>query len=200
MSAQGVAAQPPGELDLFLFGEGTHRRLWDVLGAHLLPSGGASFAVWAPNALRVCVVGDWSGWNAEPAEVTPLTPQGNSGIWWGVEPRAQAGERYKFLIHGADGEASERADPVALAAELPPATASVLFQSDYEWRSSATSDWRRDRSERNSGRLSVYEVHLGSWRRHPDGQSHTARELAEPLADWACSLGFTHVEFMPVAS
>jgi len=200
VSAQGLNAQPPGELDLFLFGEGTHRRLWDLLGAHLQQAGGASFAVWAPNAQQVCVAGDWSEWNSQPPEVTVLSPQQDSGIWWGFEARARAGDRYKFLVQGHDGQVTERADPVAVAAELPPATASVLFQTNYAWTSPAGSGWRLARSERNSGRLSVYEVHLGSWRRHPDGQSHSARELAEPLADWASSLGFTHVELLPVAS
>ena len=200
MSAHGAAAQPPGELDLFLFGEGTHRRLWDLLGAHLCESGGATFAVWAPNAQQVSVVGDWAGWNDSSAEATLLATQGNSGIWWGFEPRAQPGDRYKFLVTGQNGQTTERADPLATAAEVPPATASVLFESSYEWNSPPGEDWRSSRSNRNSGRLSVYEVHLGSWRRHSDGRAHTARELAEPLADWASSLGFTHIELMPVAS
>ena len=200
MSAHGAAAQPPGELDLFLFGEGTHRRLWDLLGAHLCESGGATFAVWAPNAQQVSAVGDWAGWNDSSAEATLLATQGNSGIWWGFEPRAQPGDRYKFLVTGQNGQTTERADPLATAAEVPPATASVLFESSYEWNSPPGEDWRSSRSNRNSGRLSVYEVHLGSWRRHSDGRAHTARELAEPLADWASSLGFTHIELMPVAS
>ena len=200
MSAHGAAAQPPGELDLFLFGEGTHRRLWDLLGAHLCESGGATFAVWAPNAQQVSVVGDWAGWNESSAEATLLATQGNSGIWWGFEPRARLGDRYKFLVTGQNGQTTERADPLAAAAEVPPATASVLFESSYEWNSPAGEDWRTARSDRNSGRLSVYEVHLGSWRRHSDGQAHSARELAEPLAEWASSLGFTHIELMPVAS
>ncbi len=200
MQASGRAAQPPGELDLFLFGEGTHRRLWDLLGGHLHEAGGATFAVWAPNAKQVSVVGDWAGWNFGSTGETLLAPQGTSGIWWGCEPRAKAGDRYKFLIDGVDGQRSERADPVATAAEVPPATASVLFATNYDWTSASSADWRAARAERNSGRLSVYEVHLGSWRRHPDGRAHTAREAAEPLADWASSLGFTHVELMPVAS
>ena len=104
MSALGAAAQQPGELDLFLFGEGTHRRLWDLLGAHLCESGGATFAVWAPNAQQVSVVGDWAGWNESSAEATLLATQGNSGIWWGFEPRARLGDRYKFLVTGQNGQ------------------------------------------------------------------------------------------------
>jgi len=192
---------PPGELDLHLFGQGTHRRLWEVLGGALLdPSGsrgGATFAVWAPNARRVRVRGDWSFWSAAKGEATELAPQGSSGIWWGAEPRAWEGHRYKYEITGADGRVTERADPVGTAAELPPAQASVLTHSRYEWDDG---DWRRDRAVRNDDRWSIYEVHLGSWRRHPDGRSHTASELAVPLADHVAGLGFTHVELMPVAS
>jgi len=203
----------PGDLDLHLFGEGTHRRLWELLGAHLLPGGGASFAVWAPNALDVRVRGDWSSWSSDLEQSTVLDPQGSSGIWWGVEPRAQPGHRYKFAVHGADGVTTLRADPLAIAAEVPPGTASVLSGSHYRWTSDesaapestpgpgeAEDAWRGARAARNSGRLSVYEVHLGSWRRHPDGTPHSAKELAEPLADWAVSLGFTHIELMPVAT
>ncbi len=207
----GARANPPGELDLHLFGEGTHRRLWELLGAHLLPSGGASFAVWAPNARRVRVLGDWDGWSTADPTTTTLEPQSSSGIWWGVEPRAEPGHRYKFEVLGADGRTVLRADPLATAAEVPPGTASVLFESRYRWSDADDPHpigpdgrpeelWRIERAERNAGRQSVYEVHLGSWRRHPDGVAHTARELAEPLADWAVELGFTHLELMPVAT
>ena len=194
----------PGELDLHLFGEGTHRRLWELLGAHLSPTGGASFAVWAPNAHDVRVLGDWSHWSADEQGATQLVAQGASGIWWGVESRALVGHRYKFEVHGADGVTTLRADPLATAAEVPPGTASVLYDTSYAWSdgSPASTDepWRDARSTRNGARLSVYEAHLGSWRRHPDGTPHSARELAEPLADWTVSLGFTHIELMPVAT
>jgi 1,4-alpha-glucan branching enzyme len=193
----------PGELDRHLFGEGRHRRLWDLLGGHLLgPGRGASFAVWAPNARRVRVLGDWNHWTPVARDALELTPQGSTGIWAGVEPRARAGHAYKYEITGADGHITLRADPMGQAAEVPPATASVLFTSTHRWAADAdpARDWRAERAERNAGRLSTYEVHLGSWRRHPDGRSHTARELAEPLADWAVDLGFTHLELMPVAT
>jgi 1,4-alpha-glucan branching enzyme len=194
------ALLPPGEVDLHLFNEGRHFRLWDLLGGHLVGDDGARFAVWAPNARRVRVRGDWNGWSDADGEATELRQQGGSGIWWGLEPRARAGHRYKFELHGADGRTTLRADPVGTCAELPPATASVLWESGYEWRSGAGHAWRDARTERNAGRMSVYEVHLGSWRRHPDGRPHSARELAEPLADWATGLGFTHLELMPVAA
>lgn len=187
----------PGEVDRYLFSEGRHRRLWELLGGHVDPAGGATFAVWAPNARRVRVVGDWGHWSHEPAQAPELEPQGSTGIWWGEVPGAAAGHRYKFEVTGADGSISLRADPVATCAEVPPGTASELFVPDHRW---SAGDWRQQRAARNEGRLSVYEVHLGSWRRHPDGRQHSARELAEPLADWATGLGFTHVELMPVAT
>jgi 1,4-alpha-glucan branching enzyme len=204
----GPLPAPPGDVDLYLFNEGRHRRLWELLGGHLLPGGGASFAVWAPNARRVRVLGDWQFWSTDEDEAIDLEPQASSGIWWGVEPRARIGQAYKYEITGADGRTTLRADPVARQAEVPPRTASILAPEGAfavargepaPWRDPG-GPWRRERAERNSGRLSIYEVHLGSWRRHPDGSSHSARELAEPLADWAAELGFTHVELMPVAT
>ena len=197
---------PPGEIDLYLFNEGRHRRLWELLGGHLLPGSGATFAVWAPNARRIRVRGDWQHWSE--ADAVDLAPQRSSGIWWGHDGRARAGDAYKFEITGADGRVSLRADPLARQAELPPRTASVLAPEGVfavgrgepsPWRNPGEG-WRSERIERNSGRLSVYEVHLESWRRHPDGTQHSARQLAEPLAEWASGLGFTHVELMPVAS
>jgi 1,4-alpha-glucan branching enzyme len=182
-----------------LFNEGSHRRLWELLGGHLVDGGGATFAVWAPNAHRVRVVGDWSDWATDTASATELEPQASTGIWWGFESRARPGHRYKFEVSGADGQLTLRADPVATAAEIPPATASVLHRPAHVW-AEPEDDWREARRRRNAGRLSIYEVHLGSWRRHPDGRPHDARELAEPLADWAVELGFTHLELMPVAT
>ncbi len=191
---------PPGDLDRYLFAEGRHRRLWELLGARPLPEGGATFAVWAPDASSVSVVGDWTGW-LDDQRATALEPQGSTGIWWCHDPRARSGQRYKFRVSGADGIVRLRADPVARRAETAPGTASILELSTYQWSEATGGDvWRERRAIRNQGRLSTYEVHLGSWRRHPDGRSHSARELAEPLADWAVELGFTHVELMPVAT
>jgi 1,4-alpha-glucan branching enzyme len=199
-----VSASPalgPGEVDLYLFGEGRHRRLWQLLGGHALGGAGARFAVWAPNARRVRVRGDWSYWSDAASDVLDLTPQGSSGIWWGVEPRAHAGHAYKYEITGPDGVVTLRADPVGQRAELPPRTASVLNPPGPTTAWADPGDgWRSDRARRNQGRLSVYEAHLGSWRRHPDGRAHGARELAGPLADWVAGLGFTHIELMPVAT
>ncbi len=188
-----VSPMSVGELDLFLFGEGRHRRLWEWMGAR--PSAdGTSFAVWAPNAREVEVVGDWSGWVAG----TSLEATGDSGVWTGKVPEAKVGQAYKFRIRTPDGASVLRADPYARWAEVPPATASrIAAPSGHVW---TPGDWEADRRARNDGRLSIYEVHLGSWRRHPDGQSHSYRQVAAPLAEHAAGLGFTHVELMPVAA
>jgi len=207
-AAPGPDPAPPGDVDLYLFNEGRHRRLWELLGAHALPGGGATFAVWAPNADRVRVVGDWEHWSDADGDALDLAPIASSGIWWGVEPRAGVGHTYKFEVAGADGRVTLRADPLARQAEVPPRNASVIAADGAVARSLGVASpwsepadsWRRARAARNDGRLSVYEVHLGSWRRHPDGSSHTARQLAGPLADWAVELGFTHVELLPVAT
>ena len=195
-----------GDVDRHLISEGRHRRLWEALGGHLLDRdgepAGASFAVWAPNARSVRVVGDWNHWSDDPAHSVLLEPQGSTGVHAGVDPRAREGQAYKYLVEEPSGRRTLRADPVATAAEAPPATASVLRRSRHEWQGDADpgSDWRAARAVRNAGRMSVYEVHLGSWRRHPDGRPHSYCELADELPAWVAGLGFTHVEFLPVAT
>jgi 1,4-alpha-glucan branching enzyme len=188
-----VTVATPGELDLHLFAEGRHRRLWEWMGAHA-GDRGTEFAVWAPNATSVEVVGDWSGWTSGDR----LEPNGDSGVWTGTASGARTGQAYKFRLGTRDGASVLRADPYARWTEVPPATASrISGPSTFAWSSG---DWRAERSARNAGRLSVYEVHLGSWRRHPDGQAHSYRQLAVPLAEHVAGLGFTHLELMPVAA
>jgi 1,4-alpha-glucan branching enzyme len=183
-----------GEVDLHLIGEGRHERLWDVLGAHVRTAGevtGVAFAVWAPNARGVRVVGDFNHWNGEGHEMRPL---GTSGVWELFVPAAGDGTHYKFEIHGADGSWKLRADPMAFRSEAPPATASVVFTSAYAWDDR---DWMTARARGGSAHnrpMSVYEVHLGSWRR---GRSY--RELADELTAYVVETGFTHVELLPVA-
>jgi 1,4-alpha-glucan branching enzyme len=183
------------DADLYLFNEGTHHRLYDKLGVHLIEGGGAEFAVWAPNAAQVSVIGDWNGWQAG---ADPLAPTGSSGIWSGTVPRAHRGNRYKYRIesrHG--GYVVDKADPVGCWHEEPPKTASVVWDTWYEWRDD---DWMAERGRRaaHDQPVSIYELHLGSWRRHGDGRWMSYRELAEPLADYVSSTGFTHVELMPI--
>jgi len=183
-----TAAAPPSDFDLFLITEGRHEQLWRVLGAHPR-DGGTSFAVWAPNAREVRVVGEGPGWGVH--EGAPMTHLGNCGVWYAFVPGVRPGQRYKYRIHGADGSWTDRADPMASAAECPPNTASVVYASTYRWRDE---EWMGCRGVDPYARpLSVYEVHLGSWR---PGLSYV--ELAHALAEHVGGLGFTHVELLPV--
>jgi 1,4-alpha-glucan branching enzyme len=178
-----------GELDLHLIAEGRHERLWTVLGAHRHGTGTA-FAVWAPAARGVRVVGDFTGWG--PHDGWPMRSLGGSGIWELYVPDAQLGQRYKYRILGQDGGWREKADPMAMRTEQPPATASVIYESGYTW---ADAGWlaRRARYAPHAEAMSVYEVHLGSWRL---GLSYV--DLADQLTGYLREMGFTHVEFMPV--
>ncbi|HEX4866039.1 MAG TPA: 1,4-alpha-glucan branching protein GlgB [Acidimicrobiales bacterium] len=186
---------PPTADDLWLFHEGKHERLWEVLGAHPSPGGGPTrFAVWAPAARSISVVGEWNGWTGGVDRLERLE---GSGVWTGGAD-APDGALYKYEIEGADGAVTQRADPMAQSTEGPDGTASRVFHSTHEWRDDA---WMRSRGDLDpvAGRISTYEVHLGSWRRHPDGRPHSYRELAPALADHVLGLGFTHVELLPPA-
>src|SRR6185437_250849 len=182
-----------GELDLYLIGEGRHEQLWRALGARPMVidgDAGTAFAVWAPNARGVRVVGDFNFWDGR---AHPMRSLGGAGVWELFVPGVGAGTRYKFSICGPDGEWRDKADPMAAYAETPPATASVVYQSDYTW---GDADWLAERADRQplASAMSVYEVHLGSWR---PGLSY--RDLAAELVAYVTDMGFTHVEFLPVA-
>ena len=184
-----------GERDAYLFREGTHSRLYDVLGCHPAKEGGAHFAVWAPNAESVSVIGDWNYWSGD---ADPLAPSADgTGIWHGHVPNAAVGQAYKYRIRSRHGGYTvDKADPVAFSAELPPATASRVCELSYEWNDA---EWMSTRGPRNAlgAPMSVYEVHLGSWRRQ-DGRFLGYREIAHQLAAYVKETGFTHVELMPV--
>jgi 1,4-alpha-glucan branching enzyme len=180
--------------DLYLFGEGTHGRLASKLGAHIVRDG-ASFAVWAPNAERVSVIGDFNGWDTAS---DPLEPVASSGIWSGRVEGARKGQTYKFHIRSRHaGYRVDKADPFAFRAETPPKTGSIVWDLIYDW---GDAEWLAARAERNglSAPMSIYEVHLGSWRRGPDAGWLGYRDVAPQLADHALDLGFTHVELLPV--
>ncbi len=182
--------------DLYLFNEGSHFRLWEHLGAHPA-EGGTLFGVWAPNAERVSVIGDFNGW--DPG-AHPLRPVGSSGIWEGLVPGVGKGTVYKFHIVARGGHwRGDKADPLAFFAETPPRTASIVWDLDYEW---GDGRWMQARQARNarSAPWSIYEVHLGSWMRDERGghRSLSYRELAPRLADYCERMGFTHVELLPV--
>ena len=186
-----------GEVDLHLIGEGRHERLWDALGAHVrtydTPAGqvtGTSFAVWAPTAQGVRVTGDFDGW---AGWTHPMRSLGSSGVWEIFVPGVGVGTRYKFQILGRDGQWRDKADPMAYATEIPPSTASVVTALHHEWNDA---DWmaRRAASTPHAEPMSVYEVHLASWRQGLD-----YRQMAHQLVEYLDDTGFTHVELLPVA-
>ncbi len=181
--------------DLYLFNEGNHFRLYERLGAHQRDSS-TSFAVWAPNARRVSVVGDWNGWDGRR---DPMAPIARSGIWETAIAEVGAGHRYKFRIEGADGRTVDKADPFAFEAEVPPLTASIVTVSDHRW---TDDDWMTNRAsrQRHDAPMAIYELHLGSFLRDlaPPYFPLNYRDVTERLADHVAGLGFTHVELMPV--
>ncbi len=186
-----------GDQDLHLFNEGAHVRLYEKLGAHPATVGsetGTRFAVWAPNAAAVPVVGDFNGWAAGAA---PLEPCGSSGLWEGFVPGVEPGALYKFHVASrVAGYRVAKSDPFAFEAETPPRTASRVARLDYAW---GDDEWMRTRGGRvaREAPISIYEIHLGSWRRERDGDMPSYRELAPQLVDYVSHMGFTHVEFLP---
>ncbi|TVQ30303.1 MAG: 1,4-alpha-glucan branching protein GlgB [Phycisphaeraceae bacterium] len=188
--------------DIYLFNEGTHHKLYDKLGCRLTTQEGvkgAHFAVWAPNAERVTVFGDFNGWDKGSHR---LHPRGSSGIWEGFIEGVERGSHYKFHISPRGGGRSvDKADPFALYAEKPPRTASIAWDLDYEWNDEK---WMQERKNRNALHtpMSIYEMHLGSWRRVVEEgareRSLTYLEMAEKLADYVERMGFTHVQLLPI--
>ncbi len=186
-----------GDVDLHLIGEGRHENLWTVLGANLHHYNsvlgdihGVSFAVWAPNARAVRVKGDFNAWNGT---INAMRSLGGSGVWELFLPGVEPGARYKYEILGSDGVWREKADPMAKGTEVPPLTGSRVVESTYTFQDAEWMEARAGRDPHNSP-MSVYEVHLGSWRLGLD-----YREMADQLAEYVAWQGFTHVEFMPVA-
>jgi 1,4-alpha-glucan branching enzyme len=198
-------AKPPEttlltEDDLYLFNEGTDYRIYQKLGAHHLTVDGQQgtyFAVWAPDARKVSVIGDFNGWDRASH---PLQPRGQSGIWEGFIPGVGRGTLYKYhIISRYKGSIREKADPLAIYNETPPKTASIVWDLEYDW---GDQEWLAKRGEHNAldKPVAIYEVHLGSWRRLPQEghRSLNYRELAVQLTDYVLQTGFTHVEFLPV--
>ncbi|HEY9811904.1 MAG TPA: 1,4-alpha-glucan branching protein GlgB [Halomicronema sp.] len=187
------------EDDLYLFNEGSHFHLYNKLGAHPVSHNGTKgtyFAVWAPNARYVAVKGDFNGWNKDSH---PLKLRAASGIWEGFVPNLSQGIVYKYHIVSHNNYEVEKADPVALASEVPPKTASVIWDSEYTWNDS---EWMAKRSGINNlnSPISIYELHIGSWMRVPEdgNRSLSYRELAPKLAEYLKKMNFTHVEFLPI--
>ena len=195
-----------GDLDMYLFGEGRHERLWEALGARVMhyqdpmgssdgvsgkPLVGTAFSVWAPNAHAVRVVGNFNGWDGRKHAMREL---GSSGIWELFIPGVQDGEVYKYQILNANNEWVMKADPMERSHEIPPATGSVVVDSTFTWDDAAWMD-RRKRTNPHEGPVSIYEVHAGSWKQGIKNY----RDLADQLVDYVAKEGFTHVEFMPLA-
>ncbi|MHC0054491.1 1,4-alpha-glucan branching protein GlgB [Actibacterium sp. D379-3] len=189
-----------GEMDEYLFAEGTHRRLWQVLGAHLIThegTQGTHFAVWAPNAWRVSVVGDFNFWDGRRHA---MRRRGSTGVWEVFVPDVGQGVHYKYEIVGPDGTLLPlKADPVGFGAEHPPSTASVVRDiGGHDWQDG---QWMAERTGRNArtAPITIYEVHLGSWRKRDGWRRMSYLEAAGELVDYVADMGFTHIEFMPVS-
>jgi 1,4-alpha-glucan branching enzyme len=189
-----------GELDIHLFSEGNHRRLWEAMGANprtLDGEPGTAFSVWAPNARRVSVISDYGGWDGR---VFPMRSLGASGVWELFIPGLGPGALYKFEIKTQEGGLRFKADPLGKRAEIPPASASIVDASSHRWNDEA---WMKRRAQEDITRqaVNIYEIHLGSWRRVPEEghRSLSYREAAEQLVPYMKAHGFTHVELMPIA-
>ena len=188
------------ENDLYLFGEGNERRIYEKLGAHpcrIDGVSGTSFAVWAPNAQRVSVIGDFNGWDARHH---PMRMLGQSGVWELFAPGCGVGSHYKFQILQADDELREKADPFGLFFEIDAkvGASTVCDNGRFAW---SDSEWigQREQCDPRTQPMSIYEIHLGSWRKKTNGEFYSYRELAGPLVDYVRQMGFTHVEFLPVS-
>jgi 1,4-alpha-glucan branching enzyme len=189
------------DFDLHLFSEGTHHRVWEKLGSHIITIGdvtGVHFAVWAPNAQRVSVIGDFNGWDGRVHQMRKLVP---SGIWEIFVPDLPEGACYKYEVRTHGAHLLEKADPYARRFEVPPRSASIIWNDGrYEWTDQG---WMSDRPSYRGWHdrpMSVYEVHLGSWRRVPEEGNRflTYREMAATLVQYVREMGYTHIELMPV--
>ncbi len=181
--------------DIYLYNIGNAQKAWLTMGAHYIPERGAyRFCVWAPNAAQVSVVGDFNGWDAKQLPME----KGEGGIFVGYSDKAEPGNCYKYYIVGYDGTARYKADPFAFYSELRPNTASRICELDgYEWQD-AEFIKKRDKQPQFRKPVSIYELHLGSWRVKPDGSFYNYREIADQLAPYIKEMGFTHVELMPI--
>jgi 1,4-alpha-glucan branching enzyme len=182
--------------DIFYFNEGRFFRMYEKLGAHVMGEGGVHFAVWAPNAAEVSIIGDFNGWERKRHNLHAV---GSSGIWAGIVPEAREGQAYKYFIRSQNGYEVEKADPVGFCMETPPHTASVIRSLHYHWNDQEWMQARKDRQGLDAP-MSIYEVHLGSWRRKMEdgGRSLSYTELADELVAYLRDHNYTHAEFMPI--
>src|SRR5258708_1582766 len=188
------------DFDIHLFRSGKHFKLYEKLGAHTADfknQSGIYFAVWAPNAKDISVIGNFNQWQNGQHNLNPRWDE--SGIWEGFFPGIEKGEAYKYAIHSNTGEYLEKADPFALYAEIPPCTASIIWEHEYSWKDDEWLDQRKSLAGKSQP-YSVYEVHLGSWKRKPEDGTRwlSYKELIDELVPYVMNAGFTHVEFLPV--
>jgi 1,4-alpha-glucan branching enzyme len=190
------------DFDIYLFRQGSHFKLYEKFGAHLMAADdgteGVYFAVWAPNAKTMSVTGDFNGWNSATNKLSCRAD--GSGIWEGFIPGLEAGTLYKFHVESSSNKyRANRGDPFAYYAEVPPQTSPIIWDINYQWQDAG---WMRKRKNRNAltSPISIYEVHLGSWRRKSSGKDAwlNYREMAPLLAEYVNEQGFTHVEFLPI--
>lgn len=201
MTTQATGSPFISDFDVHLFAEGTHERIYDKLGAHVIEVDGVKgthFAVWAPNAARVSVIGDFNSWNTE---ANAMNMDHGTGIWTIFLPGLIQGTLYKYAVHGHNGYFAEKTDPVGFFSEMRPRTASVVWELDnYKWQDAK---WLAERQKHNGldAPVSIYELHLGSWMRVPDDGNRwlTYREMAEQLIPYLQKMHFTHVEVLPVS-
>jgi len=200
ISSEGGYISLWSDYDMNLFKGGVHYRLYELMGSHIVNTDGIEgtyFSVWAPNAARVAVIGNFNGWNRDSHNMSVRWD--SSGIWEVFIPGIGQGEYYKYYIESPSGFAVEKADPYAIHAETPPATASIVWPREHKW---TDKKWVKDRQQHNfeSKPMSIYELHIGSWRRNSAEKDAflSYRQLADELPGYCSYMGFTHVEFMPV--
>jgi len=187
------------DFDINLFKGGKHYRLYDKLGSHIVEVDGVAgtyFAVWAPSAKAVSVVGNFNLWNAEEHQLNVRWD--SSGIWEGFIPNIGKGEIYKYKIQSNNNDIwTEKADPFARYCEHPPNTASIIWTAEHNWKDDAWMGYRKDKNGLDKP-YSVYEVHLGSWKKNAENKFLTYKEFAKDLVEYVKEMGYTHVEFMPI--
>lgn len=193
------------ELDMYLFGQSTHYDIYKKMGAHVGENQGETgvfFDVWAPHASAVAVIGEFNDWN-ETSQMMEKLPQSDMGIYEAFIPEAKPGQLYKYLIYTPDGRKLYKADPYASTAELRPGTASKIAKpGEYEWSDSTWMNKRKEQENFWEQPMSIYEVHPGSWKKHPTQENdgfYSYRDLAKSLADYVCEMGYTHVELMGIS-
>ncbi len=193
--SQNLPENNPSDFPLYVFHEGKNYRAGDFFGAHKTENGDFVFRVWAPHAKEVFTVGDFNGWNES---ASPMKKLNDNGVWECICSGVKIYDCYKFLIITNDGRHIFKADPYAVHSETRPGNASKVFISDYKWKDSKWLKKRKEASVYDSP-VNIYELHIGSWRKHPDGNFFSYCELAKVLPDYVADMGYTHVEFLPVS-